>query len=143
DASATGADSASGDGQGDYWTTRSARHWGLAAEAEMAPTAFGVSWKGGIAFRQLRQALNQHATIQDPGTPGLIQDYQETLRTDYMGAYLGLAKRFVLAYGFTASIAGEAGIYAASTSYDGLQTFTQQVASQHLSLSDNRSAVIA
>lgn len=105
---------------------REAAHRGAALEIELpiagSPAAADsrLSLVMGPAWRHLGHELNLTARGVGPtGTSTGRVAYGETLGTDYLGGYLGFDGKLHLGHGFSLVLAGEIGIYRASTSYSG------------------------
>lgn len=122
------------------WHTRTSRevtHWGVAAEMTLtrAGTYQGgsikdepvivdepVVWRFGPAFKKLKQKTDlfseDFGPIVDPVT------LNETVDTNYFGAFVGVNTAFALGRGFSLIAGGEVGAYYAQTKYRGRYSAT-------------------
>jgi hypothetical protein len=142
------------------FTTNASRdvdYWGVGGEARFGkpqpiPESGGYLfrfsyWGVGTDFRAFDQ--NNHLRIDSPDTGGLAMTYNEQLDTDYWGGYLTIGGRFDIlgffsvgeSWGFNSSVALRAGLYDASTDYNGRSNLAG-VGTSQLGLSDDRAAFI-
>jgi len=108
-------------GQFTTTTRRNVHYWGFSVDARPGgPTGTGESerspLKFGVGARGLHERSNLHAmdaVVTDP------VDYKERLDTLYLGAFAGIEHVFDLGAGWSLGIDGQAGIYGATTDYQG------------------------
>jgi hypothetical protein len=111
---------------------RSLVAWGIAAKAILGstspgPNSFDIA--AGVDFRRLDQSARLHSVYigDDPEAPDeLYSTYDESLVTDYLGAFISARGKIGLWRGGSLNVDGQIGAYDASARYRGneLQVYT-------------------
>lgn len=144
-------------------TNRRASHWGVAAEfktpvssiTSLRPSEQPIALKLGLAYRRIDQSMEMNAvgdgSIQANCSQCRYLTYTEGLNTSYLGGYVGLTARKMIANGILVSMDGEIGLYSANSRYNGnyatsgwvMNGWQGALMNQTLALTRNQTAVIA